>query len=209
MHTYTHIPTHCTLQAYAHFMHSIHCTTLTMNPSPQQKLQEIEEVAHELQMALIKRGEDPQTPILLRKLSMTSLKSDKGSTTPSSEVEASLGRTSSLKDTAELTALQQRLRKVEEERDSLREEVNSLGESNSTSLDSGLREERLKWQMEMENLRQEHEARIEGERRSHSEEKGALERRLAEVEEKYAGLEGSLKQQNAELQERLSAAAAR
>lgn len=179
--------------------------------SLQQRLQEIQDVARDLETALRKREEsEPPTP--RKQTSATKLEFQFGEALNSSDEYPT---ESSVNNFEESQELRRTLQNVEEERDSLRRELETLrqakdskaAEARGSSNDLG--EERLKWQMEMENLRREYEARVLEEKEAHSRESAALARELAEMEEKWASLEQSSDKQKSELQERLNDAQSR
>lgn len=181
--------------------------------SLQQRLQEIQDVARDLETALRKREEsEPPTPRKQILSSATKLEFQFGEALNSSDEYPT---ESSVNNFEESQELRRTLQNVEEERDSLRRELETLrqakdseaAEARGSSNDLG--EERLKWQMEMENLRREYEARVLEEKEAHSRESAALARELAEVEEKWASLEQSSEKRKSELQENLNDAQSR
>lgn len=181
--------------------------------STQQRLQEIQDVARDLETALRKREEsEPPTPRKQTLSSATKLEFQFGEALNSSDEYPT---ESSVNNFEESQELHRTLQNVEEERDSLRRELETLrqakaseaAETRGSSNDLG--EERLKWQMEMENLRREYEARVLEEKEAHSRENAALARELAEIEEKWASLEQSSEKWKSELQENLNDAQSR
>ena len=160
----------------------------------------------------MKRGSEPPTPVLSRHISFSSsLRSEKADV----DTESPLGKLTDGLGAKDLKELREKLDNVEKERDDLREEVASL---RSVQKPDALEEEekvkvteeeRLKWQMEMENLRQELEARMEGEKEVFAKEKAALEATVSSLEEKCAELEESSRNRKAELEQNLTEAQSR
>ena len=92
----------------------------------------------------------------------------------------------------------------------MKEELAALKQLEPDSdLESSLSEERLKRQMEIANLREECEAKLVGERESHSQEKAALRAKLVVLEETCSGLRERSKQETSALVQSLSDAKAR
>jgi len=195
-------------------------TSLVGSSFLQQRLQEIQEVARELEIALRKKGEsEPATPLSMRKRSLShssaaklesQLSASLDSNAKQHNAELSMNKTEILEESKDLQDLRCTLQNIEKERDSLKIELESLKEAQdseavkdgSASVDLG--EERLKWQMEMENLRREHEAQAGAEREAHSREMAALSGELAAVKEKCVDLERSSERQISELQENIT-----
>lgn len=132
------------------------------------------------------------------------------SNTKQHSAELSMNETEILEESKDLQDLRCTLQNIKKERDSLKIELGSLKEAHSSeavkdgSASVDLGEERLKWQMEMENLRREHEAQVGAEREAHSREMAALSEELAAVKEKCVDLERSSERQISELQEKLT-----
>ena len=139
------------------------------------------------------------------------------SNTKQHNAELSMNKTEILEESKDLQDLRCTLQNIEKERDSLKIELESLKEAQGSeavkqgseavkdgSASINLGEERLKWQMEMENLRREHEAQVGAEREAHSREMAALSGELAAVKEKCVDLERSSERQISELQENIT-----
>lgn len=76
-------------------------------------------------------------------------------------------------------------------------------------IDKSLNEERLKWQMEMENLRRGFESEMDSVKKSNASEKDELNKRIATLEEKYSLSDDSSKQQIDILKKKLIEATSR
>ena len=184
--------------------------------SLQQRLQEIQDVARELEIALRKREEsEPATPLKQTLSSAAKLEFQFGEPLNSSDEHPT---ESSVEESRELKELRRTLQNVEDERDSFRRELETLRQAKNVvdseavearGASNDLGEERLKWQMEMENLRREYEARVVEEKEAHSRESAVLATELAEVEKKCASLEQFSEKQKSELQENLNNAQSR
>ena len=189
----------------------------------QQRLHEIQDVARELEIALRKKGEsEPATPLSMRKRSLShssaaklesQLSASLDSHAKQHSTELPLNKTEISEESKDLQDLRCTVQNIEKERDNLKIELGSLKEARNTidsdavqegSASTDLGEERLKWQMEMENLRREYEAQVGAEREARGRETAALERELAAVKEKCVNLEQSSKRQIFELQENVT-----
>ena len=187
--------------------------------SLQQRLQEIQDVARELEIALRKREEsEPATPLKQTLSSAAKLEFQFGEPLNSSDEHPTESSVNNFEESRELQELRRTLQNVEDERDSFRRELEALRQAKNMvdseavearGASSDLGEERLKWQMEMENLRREYEARVVEEKEAHSRESAALARELAEVEKKCASLEQFSEKQKSELHENLNDAQSR
>ena len=147
-----------------------------------------------------------------RSLSSTRIetKLEQGST------ESSLTKTTTAAGTSELKQLQQQLESVRQERNDLQEELNTLKEVQKSVPKASseeeikkeaavlLEEERLKWQMETENMRKEYEAKLEGQSRTSAEEKSSQEAALSLAEERYSNLQEACQQQKIEFEKSLT-----
>ncbi len=177
----------------------------------QHKLQEIEEVARQLELALNSKDGDPQTPIYARMLMDSFSSGSKSSHGHGSSQEGSQPSPDSsptLRRLREMRELQQSLQAVEKERDSLRARVEESEAAGSAGVDleASMSGEKLKWQMEMANLRKEYETRMEQEQEGTSKERTSLETKVASVERAYATLQGSSRTACSELEQNLSEA---
>ena len=187
--------------------------------SLQQRLQEIQDVARELEIALRKREEsEPATPLKQTLSSAAKLEFQFGEPLNSSDGHPTESSVNNFEVSRELQELRRTLQNVEDERDSFKRELEALRQAKNVvdseavearGASNDLGEERLKWQMEMENLRREYEARVVEEKEAHSRESAALARELAEVEKKCASLEQFSEKQKSELQENLNDAQSR
>ena len=118
--------------------------------------------------------------------------------------------------TTELKEQQQQLEMVEQERNDLIKELNTMKEAKKSAEKSSneedikkeaaalLEEGRLKWQMETENMRKEYEAKLEGERRCLAEEKSSKDEALSLAGERYSSLQETLQQQKTEFEKSLT-----
>ena len=187
--------------------------------SLQQRLQEIQDVARELEIALRKREEsEPATPLKQTLSSAAKLEFQFGESLNSNDEHPTESSVNNLEESRELQELRRTLQNVEDERDSFRRELETLRQAKNVvdseavearGASNDLGEERLKWQMEMENLRREYEARVVEEKEAHSRESTVLATELAEVEKKCASLEQFSEKQKSELQENLNNAQSR
>ena len=187
--------------------------------SLQQRLQEIQDVARELEIALRKREEsEPATPLKQTLSSAAKLEFQFGEPLNSNDEHPTESSVNNLEESRELQELRRTLQNVEDERDSFRRELETLRQAKNVvdseavearDASNDLGEERLKWQMEMENLRREYEARVVEEKEAHSRESAVLATELAEVEKKCVSLEQFSEKQKSELQENLNNAQSR
>ncbi|XP_064405850.1 myosin-10-like isoform X2 [Halichondria panicea] len=180
----------------------------------QQRLQEIEQVAHDLEASLRKKESEPATPISTSFKGLPSLlENPLGDKARVTVEEAALRLEGESQQSSESTnELKQELSQLAKDKDDLLEQVKilqaslALAESKQPAInqenDSSkvLEEERLKWQMEMENMRRELNDGLNGEREVWVLEKRGLENTVDELrkrlvsQDRVAELEGQLSQ---------------
>lgn len=132
---------------------------------------------------------DPQTPIYARML-MDSFSGKYEHSGSHDGGQPSPASSPNLQRLREIRNLHQSLQAAEKERDRLRATVEESSSASSSGVDveASLSGERLKWQMEVTNLRKEYESTLQKEKERYSEERTTLESTVASLEEACASL---------------------